>query len=108
MHQLDGAEYLRARGHERLARLVARHSEARFEVEVRGAGRLLSAYEPDDERMRDALTYCDLTTSATRGRTTLQDRLAEIVARYCTQADDEAAHTFCRTHKIPTALGVGR
>src|SRR5688500_6481356 len=36
LHQLDGARYLRSRRAERLARLVAHHSEARFEIQLRG------------------------------------------------------------------------
>jgi hypothetical protein len=82
LHQLDGAAHLRQLGRERLARLVAHHSEARFEVEVRGAGHLLADYEPDEQSVRDALTYCDMTTSSTGTRTTLTSRLVEIEARY--------------------------
>src|SRR5262249_54317049 len=82
LHQLDGAAYLRALGHDRLARLVAHHSEARFEIEVRGAGHILAEYEPDDQGLHDALTCCDLTTSATGMPTTTADRIAEIEARY--------------------------
>jgi hypothetical protein len=82
LHQLDGAAYLRGLGQERLARLVAHHSEARFEVEVRGAAHLLAEYEPDDEELRDALTYCDMTTSPTGTPTSLVHRLAEIEVRY--------------------------
>ncbi|MDB5065507.1 MAG: metal dependent phosphohydrolase [Chloroflexi bacterium] len=36
LHQLDGDLYLRSLGHERLAGLVAHHSEARFELKLRG------------------------------------------------------------------------
>jgi HD superfamily phosphodiesterase len=36
LHQLDGARYLRSLGADRLARLVAHHSEARFEIWLRG------------------------------------------------------------------------
>ena len=35
-HPLDGARHLRALGHERLARLVAYHSSARWEAEALG------------------------------------------------------------------------
>jgi hypothetical protein len=82
LHQLDGAAYLRRLGQERLARLVAHHSEARFEVEVRGGAHLLAEYEPDDQELQDALTYCDVTTSPMGMPTTVGDRLAEIEARY--------------------------
>lgn len=35
-HQLDGAELLRSLGQERLAALVAHHSESRYELELLG------------------------------------------------------------------------
>src|SRR5687767_6328347 len=35
-HPLDGARWVRAAGHERLARLVAHHSSARYEAKLRG------------------------------------------------------------------------
>jgi hypothetical protein len=101
LHQLDGAEYLRALGQERLARLVAHHSEARFEVEVRGAGHLLAEFEPDDQELRDVLTYCDITTSPTGIPTTLPERLAEIEARY-------GASTDAAARQILRALGRSR
>src|SRR5215470_7480028 len=72
VHQLDGAAYLRERGHERLARLVAHHSESRFELELRGYVDLLAEYAPEDRRLQDALTYCDLTTSATGERISVE------------------------------------
>lgn len=101
LHQLDGAAYLRRLGQERLARLVAHHSEARFEVEVHGASHLLAEYEPDGEELRDALTYCDITTSATGMPTTMVDRLAEIESRYGRSQDAAAG-------QILTALGRSR
>ena len=101
LHQLDGAAYLRWLGHERLARLVAHHSEARFEIELRGAGHLLAGYEAEDQRLRDALTYCDITTSPMGAPTTLTDRLAEIEDRYGSHADAVA-------RQILEALGRSR
>lgn len=82
VHQLDGAGYLRKRGHERLARLVAHHSESRFELELCGYADLLAQYEPEGRALQDALTYCDLTTSAMGERTLVESRLAEVESRY--------------------------
>ncbi len=90
IHQLDGAAYLRECGHERLARLVAHHSEARFEIEVRGYAHLLTQYEPEDRQLQDALTYCDLTTSATGERISVELRLSEVERRY-SRSDDGSA-----------------
>ena len=42
-HPLDGARYIRSLGYERLACLVAHHSEARFEAQLRGYGHELNA-----------------------------------------------------------------
>ena len=62
-HPLDGANFLRSLGRERLARLVAHHSAARV-----------------------ALTYCDLTTDADGAPIAVSARLDHIAARY--GADD--------------------
>src|SRR5436305_1992186 len=43
-HPLDGAIYLRSLGKERLACLVAHHSEARFEAALRGHAQELAEY----------------------------------------------------------------
>jgi hypothetical protein len=113
IHQLDGAAYLRQRGYERLARPVAHHSEARFEIEVRGLLHMLAQYKPENQQLQDALTYCvplrrpltrpptrggrirrndrpdsseyaycDLTTSATGERISVEARLADVERRY--------------------------
>jgi HD domain len=82
LHQLDGARYIRSCGSERLARLVAHHSEARFEVRLRGFGDELAAYEREESWVSDELTYCDLTTGPTGQRMTLEDRIAEVEQRY--------------------------
>jgi hypothetical protein len=82
LHQLDGARYLRSLGAERLARLVAHHSEARFEIRLRGFGSELAAYKREESWVSDALTYCDLTTGPTGLPMTFQDRIAEVEQRY--------------------------
>jgi hypothetical protein len=82
LHQLDGARYLRSLGAERLARLVAHHSEARFEIRLRGFGEELTAYKREESWVSDALTYCDLTTGPTGLPMTFDDRVAEVEQRY--------------------------
>jgi hypothetical protein len=81
-HPIDGARHLRSLGHERLARLVAYHSSARWEAEALGLAGELAAFPHEDSATSDALTYCDMTTSPTGQRVTLADRLAEIADRY--------------------------
>jgi HD domain len=82
LHQLDGARYLRSLGAERLARLVAHHSEARFEIRLRGFGSELAAYKREESWVSDALTYCDLTTGPTGQPMTFENRVAEVEQRY--------------------------
>jgi hypothetical protein len=43
-HQLHGARYIRSCGYERLACLVAHHSEARFEARLRGLAMALDEF----------------------------------------------------------------
>jgi HD superfamily phosphodiesterase len=82
LHQLDGARHIWSLGAERLAHLVAHHSEARFEIRLRGFGEELAAYEREESWVSDALTYCDLTTGPTGLRMTVEDRIAEVEKRY--------------------------
>jgi HD domain len=80
-HPLDGARYVRSLGHERVARLIAYHSSARWEADALGLGDELAAF-PRGLGTADALTYCDMTTSPTGQSVTMADRLAEIAERY--------------------------
>lgn|SRR5262245_25028682 len=82
LHQLDGACYVQSLGAARLACLIAHHSEARFELWLRGFGHELAAFRREDSWVADALTYCDLTTGPTGLPMTLDDRVAEVEQRY--------------------------
>ena len=82
-HPLDGATYLAGRGaSERVVNLVARHSHAILEAELRGVGRRLAAFPDEGGVLRDALWYCDLTTSPDGEPVGAGERIAEIRARY--------------------------
>jgi HD domain len=82
-HPLDGARYLTALGApKRLADLVAHHSYAVLEGRLRGLASEMTAFEDEQTAVRDALWYCDLTTSPDGGRVSAGDRLAEIKRRY--------------------------
>jgi hypothetical protein len=85
-HPLDGARFLRdAHGAEdRLVRLVANHSFALLEAEERGLRDVLEAEFPvlGDQRLVDALVYCDMVTTPDGDRTTGGERVAEIIGRY--------------------------
>jgi hypothetical protein len=77
-HPLDGARWLRASGHERLACLVAHHSGARFEA---------AAFAEERSIVADLLTYCDLTTDPDGRPVTFSNRLAGIDSRYARDSD---------------------
>jgi putative nucleotidyltransferase with HDIG domain len=82
-HPLDGARYLAGLGvPERVVNLVARHSDAILEAELRGIGDLLAVFPDEGGALRDALWYCDLTTSPDGDAVSAQDRIAEIKERY--------------------------
>lgn len=83
-HPLDGARYLRAHGWEpRLYGLVAHHSCAIREAELRGLGVELSTeFEDEKSALRDALWCCDMTTSPDGQRVSVEERLDEITRRY--------------------------
>jgi hypothetical protein len=83
LHPLDGAWYIHsALGNERLASLVAHHSEARFEAQLRGYAPDLKVFPREQSAVADALMYCDITTDATGKRVSLKQRIADIVRRY--------------------------
>jgi putative nucleotidyltransferase with HDIG domain len=81
-HPIDGARFLRQHGHERLARLVAHHSGARFEAEERGLLNELAAFSVEDGPVLDSLTFADMTTGPAGESMTLQERIGEILRRY--------------------------
>jgi HD superfamily phosphodiesterase len=82
LHPLDGARHLRALGHERLAGLVAYHSGARAEAELRGLAAELAEFEDEASATSMALTYCDMTTGVAGEVVTLAERLADVERRY--------------------------
>jgi putative nucleotidyltransferase with HDIG domain len=84
LHSLDGARYLRRAGLDgQVVSLVAYHSCAHMEAEVRGLGDVLaSEFSPGDPLLADVLCYCDMTTGPDGGCVQPADRLAEICNRY--------------------------
>ncbi len=81
-HPLDGARHLRRLGHERLAGLVAHHTQGRHEAELRGLHEALAEFEDEDSLVSAALAYCDLTTGPSGERMTPGQRLLDVKARY--------------------------
>ena len=83
-HPLDGARYLRQAGvDEPLVSLVAYHSYAEIEADVRGLRTVLTAeFSPGDPLMTAALCYSDMTTGPDGEHVQVADRLVEIRGRY--------------------------
>jgi hypothetical protein len=83
-HPLDGAQFLRDAGHERLACLVAHHTGAKFEAELRGLTSDLAAFAEERSDPAAALAYADLTVGPAGQPMTPAERRADIIARYGT------------------------
>jgi hypothetical protein len=82
-HPLDGARYLESIGAPwRIACLVARHSAAIAEAALRGLDVAVTRYADEGGTVRDALWYCDLTTSPGGGSVAAKKRIREIKRRY--------------------------
>jgi len=82
LHPLDGAEYLRERGEDRLACLVANHGGAKEEADLRGLAELLAQFPPEEGLVACALDYCDLTIGPDGTSMSTDERLADVKARY--------------------------
>ncbi len=89
-HPLDGARFVQRLGHERLASLVANHSGARYEADLRGIEALDEEFPFADTPLDRALTYCDMTIGPTGRSVDFDARVAEIQSRY------GAEHTVSR------------
>lgn len=82
-HALDGARHLASLGvDDRVVRLVAHHSCAAIEAEGRGLGAQLAVFALEKPALVDALICADMTTTPDGRRTTVGERIEEIVARY--------------------------
>lgn len=83
-HPLDGARHLRSLGASpRLCSLVAHHSAAVVEANVRHMrAMLLAEFPPEESIVADALTFADMTTSPSGDPVAVEERLAEILERY--------------------------
>src|SRR5215472_12608702 len=83
-HPLDGARYLHGVGVDgQVVSLVAYHSCAHIEADVRGLGaELASEFSPADSLLADVLLYCDMTTGPDGDYVRPADRLVEIRGRY--------------------------
>ncbi len=87
-HALDGAVFLRSEAvDEEVVSLVAHHSCAHLEANVRGLGRELDRFPRHRSRkLIDAMIWCDMTSGPTGDEVDIDWRLADIRARYGPQS----------------------
>jgi hypothetical protein len=81
-HPLDGARYVRALGHERMAGLVAHHSGAHVEAALRGLTAELAEFRDERSETSAALTYCDMLTGSSGETVSLEERIVDVERRY--------------------------
>ena len=82
-HPLDGANFLHSiDAPSRLVHLVAHHSYAALEADLRGLSTELAEYEDERGSLRDGLWYCDLNTTPDGEKVDARERIAEIQQRY--------------------------
>lgn len=115
-HPLDGALYLQAqRAPQRLCALVAHHSCAYREAELRGLSAELTEWEDEETPLRDALWWADMTTTPNGEPTNVHDRIDEIQKRYgpedvvtffIRQAKPELVAAVERTEERLRAVGI--
>jgi hypothetical protein len=82
-HPLDGARALhKATNNTRLVALVAHHSCAYREAELRGLSAELTEWIDEETPLRDALWWADMTTSPDGLAVRFDERIREIQERY--------------------------
>lgn len=82
-HPLDGAQFLaEVRASSRLCGLVAHHSCAYLEAELRGLSADLARWTDERTILRDVLWWADMTTTPDGAPTNVHDRIEEIEKRY--------------------------
>lgn len=115
-HPLDGARYLQRCGEPfELCCLVANHSAATREAQLRGLEHLMVSFPDDCSPLRDAVWACDMTTSPVGDSVSFTDRLAEICERYpadhtvpaaITHNAGEIREAIGRTRELAESAGV--
>ena len=105
-HPLDGARFLEECSFsERLCALVAHHSCAYVEAELRGFSVKLAKWEDEMSPLRDALWWADMTTTPSGEPTNVLDRIEEIQKRY---GPEDLVTFFIRQAKPELVAAVER
>jgi putative nucleotidyltransferase with HDIG domain len=107
-HAVDGAVFLRSQGvDEDVVSLVAHHSCAHIEANLRGLSRKLAWFPSHRNRnLQDAMIWCDMTSGPTGDEVDIDWRLADIRARYGPEsiggrfADQAEPHLRAATSRV--------
>lgn len=115
-HALDGARFLMLQGApDRLCALVAHHSCAYLEAELRGLSAELAGWTDEATPLRDSLWWADMSTTPDGDPTNIDDRIEEIQKRYgpedlvtffIRQAGPELVAAVERTEQRFRAVGI--
>ena len=82
-HPLDGAVFLQEWGWpDQIVQMVAYHTGAEIEADVRGLANELAAIPRPDQSLIDAVTCCDMTTTPVGATCAPGERIEEILVRY--------------------------
>jgi hypothetical protein len=105
-HPIDGATFLLMLGApDRLAALVAHHSESWLLTDAAGLGGALSRFRREDGPVADALAYADMTAGPTGAAMTVPERLADIMIRH---ADEAPRLLAARQARMPRLMAAAR
>lgn len=105
-HPLDGARHLELlNAPQRLCALVAHHSCAHREAELRGLSAELSKWVDEESSLRDALWWADMSTTPDGEPTNVHDRIEEIEKRY---GPEDLVSFFIRQAKPELVAAVER
>lgn len=112
-HPVDGARYLRDQGWDELVvRLVAHHSFARFEAQLRDLTDKLKEFPRPPTEYEDAVCFCDMTTGPAGDQVGPVERLDEVKARYGPEhptarwADVARPEILAAVARVETRLGL--
>ena len=81
-HALDGAVWLTGLVEPEVVALVAHHSCAWVEAEIRGLSAQLEEMPRPNLELLDALTYCDMTSGPEGQSVDVDERINEVMRRY--------------------------
>lgn len=108
LHQIDGARWLASKGHAALACMVAHHTCADVELELRGLAHLLDPFPRPPDVLSEALAYCDITTGPTGVNMTVEERIVEVGHRRGFGSTAHRALRFAQPNLERAVINTGR